>query len=465
MYKNGTGSLEVLLATLSPKNQKNVSEFLSISTFGAKPKHKRLFDALMSSADLRLSENDLVTIFSSKRIKDVEVRLLKSELKKLIEKYIDFKDLENDDVSRNLRLLKYYKHQGVDKLYHQKISFLDKYFARPTHDQDRKKKIEFELEKLSSLLSQSRDKGLNLQTILDEMDAAYIGDKLKHVCLALSHQTVYKAEYSFALLDEIIKYVENHDILEVPYVSAYYHCFHMLNGADDVHHFRQYIEIIQKDRLHFTTQDLSSLYRLAINFCIKQLNSGDKSYLQEGLELYKLAIEEGYFIENGYLSRFTYRNVAMMAIRSDQYEWAATFSERFAQALRPKYKESAYLFNIALIHFHSKAYNEALDSLMRIRIKDPLINLSIKALQLKIYYNLDNIELLLSHLDAMQVYIHRNKVLGYHKHNYLNIVKYGKKLVKLKYGSADKKKITLDRIQSEKHLSERKWFVEQVMHS
>lgn len=62
----------------------------------------------------------------------------------------------------------------------------------------------------------------------------------------------------------------------------------------------------------------------------------------------------------------------------------------------------------------------------------------------------------------MHAYILRNKVLGYHKQNYLNVVKYGKRLVKLKVASKKKITTTLEAIKMEQNLAEKKWFIEQL---
>lgn len=458
-------SLDLLLATFTPKDNKSISHFLSIPIYGARPRHKLLYELLLhrtQGTTTSLPKQALHKLFKDEPYTDVKLRLLKSELKKLIEKYIDFKCVEKEKTARNVRMMSYYKNHDLSKLFDQKVNALDKHFTQSINEKEHKLKIDFELEKFSYRLIQSRNAKLNIQTILDDIDIVYCIEKLKQVCIALSHQAIYKKNYTYALLKEVLAYVKSNDLLEVPTVAVYYHCYYMLADLNDKTHFTRFVHIIQMKNPPFSPSDITSLYRFAINYCIRQLNAGNKIFLEQGLDLYKTAIDQGHFIENGYLSRFTYRNVAMMAIRSEQYLWAADFSERFASLLRSQYKESAYLFNMALINYYKKSFDSALENLIKIRIKDPLINLSIKTLQLKIYFELDSIELLLSHLDAMYAYIHRNKVLGYHKQNYLNIIKYGKRLVNLKYASAHKINLYKQALSAEKHLTEKKWFTQQV---
>ena len=60
-----------------------------------------------------------------------------------------------------------------------------------------------------------------------------------------------------------------------------------------------------------------------------------------------------------------------------------------------------------------------------------MLNLAAKTLLLKTYYDLNEFDLLQSHLDAMRNYIHRKRVIGYHRSNYLNIIRYTEKLTRL----------------------------------
>lgn len=50
---------------------------------------------------------------------------------------------------------------------------------------------------------------------------------------------------------------------------------------------------------------------------------------------------------------------------------------------------------------------------------------------LKIFYKTHEWDALASHLDAMQKCIHRKKVMGYHRENYLNTIRFVRKLSEL----------------------------------
>ena len=67
---------------------------------------------------------------------------------------------------------------------------------------------------------------------------------------------------------------------------------------------------------------------------------------------------------------------------------------------------------------------------------DPLTNLDARAILLKIYYERGFYEALESHLDSFQTYLNRHKNLGYHRENYLNLLKIVRKM--LRFGPQDR---------------------------
>ena len=73
-----------------------------------------------------------------------------------------------------------------------------------------------------------------------------------------------------------------------------------------------------------------------------------------------------------------------------------------------------------------------------------------------------SIRLLDSHLDAMQVYLTRKKIIGYHKTNYSNIVKYTRKLIRLNPYDKEAKLKLAENIKNEKLLPDRDWLLRQV---
>ena len=94
--------------------------------------------------------------------------------------------------------------------------------------------------------------------------------------------------------------------------------------------------------------------------------------------------------------------------------------------------------------------------------RDVLLSVSAKMLQLQIYYELDEVDLLQSHISAMNAYIRRKKIFGYHRTIYRNSLKFAQKLIDLNpYDKMEREQLKRDILET-KLLAEREWLLEQV---
>ena len=117
---------------------------------------------------------------------------------------------------------------------------------------------------------------------------------------------------------------------------------------------------------------------------------------------------------------------------------------------------------MARLQYERKAFDSALQHLQRAEYKDLLNNLIAKTLQLKIYYELAEFDLLESHLQTLKIFISRKKALAYHQQNYLNLIRYTQKLLKLKPYDNQARTALKNAIKNEEILSEKTWLLKQL---
>ena len=90
------------------------------------------------------------------------------------------------------------------------------------------------------------------------------------------------------------------------------------------------------------------------------------------------------------------------------------------------------------------------------------INLLAKTLQLKIYYETSEWEVLESHLVSMKTYIRRHARIAYQRDNYLRILFYVKQLMQLDRSRPEAVAKLYERIEAEPSLTEKEWLLGQV---
>jgi len=388
---------------------------------------------------------------------DQKMRLANSDLLKLLEHYWMYQEKFADPERNKIRLAGAYRKRNLPK--HGQIALREvrrdrerQAWRHAEHFDDLHR---IELEQFQSASAAKRYEAFNLQEISDLMDTTYIARKLRHVCLARSHQAVFKTEYRFGMLDAIFEHVAAEGLLREPAIALYFHACHFLADPAAEDHFNRFRETLSRHADQFPPEELRALYLLAINFGVKKSNETGVWY-RATFDLYREALERDLLLENGIFSRFAYHNIVGVAIRLQEVEWAETFIHHYKPFLERSYREAAFSLNMARVAYTRQDYRTALLHLQRADYKDFINSLNAKTLQLKIYYETGETDLLESHLDSVQNYIRRQKAVGYHRENFLNIVRFTRALLRR---TPEDTEVLRRQIESEAVLTEKEWLL------
>ena len=453
-----------IISTLSDSELKSLKKSLGTELFKASREHLLTFDLVSKSE--RSGKSTSRAVINSRIYKnnatDTYIRNVLSDLYKLVERWIIVQNAISDEMYADKTLLRHYRNQDQPKLFNSYITKAKDQSTVLKNAESIDQHYEILLEEYNFKSSHTRTQNLNIQELLDLLDVGYLAKKLRQVCFSIAHQSVSGNVYDKGLLGRVIDEIKNSKYKDQPAITLYHSAMMMLSYPLESQHFVSFKANLDNNSQYFPDEELRSLYLFAINQCIRMINRGEIQYGRECLALYHTALEKGYFLLDGYLSRFTYNNVAAIAIKVGDFDWAEQFSNEYKSYLRADEKESSYHLNLAHVNYHKKNYEEALASLQIVDFSDHLFNLAAKTIQMKIYFETEEYNLLDSHLDAMQMYLLRKKVIGYHKNNYKNVIRYTKRLVKCNPYDKDEKNILSKSVQSEEILSEKKWLLKQL---
>lgn len=393
-----------------------------------------------------------------------KLRLAMSDLYKLLLDFIAYQEWRKEPMSHALYQAKYLRRTGLEKLARQQLkTAVQQGTKTQIRNADFHRHYYEILEEQYFLDSRARpsdDK--QLEELSATADLALLSSKLRQVCRALSHQSIYTSAHQPGFIEQVINHSETTGLTRKPAIGLYYHCYFMLREAQEEAHFKAFKQLLFSHHQAFPAAELRELHLMGINYCIQKVNQGKEHYFGEVMDFYKKGLAGKYLLENGILSRFTYYNIVAAALRTGQYEWAEQFIFNYRSKLSRLYRESSFSFCLARLEYARKNYDAALPLLQKANYKDPLLNLSAKTLLMKIYYEIDAYDLLQAHLDAMQNYIRRKRVIGYHKTNYLNIIRYCRKLISINpFEKAAVQKLS-KKIKGEEILTERNWLFERL---
>ncbi|HFA49331.1 MAG TPA: hypothetical protein ENJ95_09975 [Bacteroidetes bacterium] len=458
-----------IVGSLTVSEMREVKLMLESPFFNKREDLRKLFDCLQKAKRTGKGVLSKEAVFRETQpegaFDDQQLRLLLSYLFKIMEQYLVLKEMRDNSLGSHHLLLAAYRKRGLGAHFQKVLNRGGKQLERQPfrHAELFLEKYKIEHERYLFLSGSGRTKELNLQEVEDNLTAAMLGMKLRQACFLRSHEAVFNAHYDIALMGEILAEAARPKFRECPAVSLYLACYRALFQQQEGRYFKDFKKRLFENVGRFPKAEMRDLYLLAINFCIKKVNESDADYYREALDLYKSGLQTGLLIEGGRLSRFTYNNIVKIALLlREEWTWAGRFVEEYKAYLDPAFRESAFSLNSALMAYAGKHYDEALGHLQKADYKDLISNMVAKTLQLKIYFETDEYDLLDSHLRTMRMFIRRNKKMGYHRKNWSNIVRYTKKLMELNPFDEAQKTHLRKQIEAEEVLTEKEWLVERI---
>lgn len=462
--------LVTILQTFSKKEIREMRKWLHSPIHNQRQDVVDLFEYLVSSNHLtedKFLQKDRIfrKVFPQEVFSDAKLRQSIHFLLKSIESYLITKELQEDTVQAKMALVSIYRKRKLSKAFQKKINEVQELQEKATYRNEQFFRNEYLIQQEQYLFLEGQKKRnipMNLQEVSDALDTTFIADKLRQACLMLSHQKVYKTKYQIGLFEEIMRYIEDNDYLTTPAISIYYYVYKAITEIDNTDHFEHLKSEIQNNGPLFPPVEIKDIYLMAINYCIGRMNKGHSSFIREAFDLYKKGLEMGILIENESISPWTFINVAINGLKLREFDWVESFVENFSQYIPDSKREGIVLFTLSKLHFEKKDYPQAMQLLNQGDFDDLLIYLNAKTMLLKMYYEMDEYDALDYQLESLGTYIKRKKVMGYHKENYQNIIRYTKKITRVNpYSKKDVVGLKSE-IETANPLTEREWLLEQI---
>ncbi|MBX2927591.1 MAG: hypothetical protein KF852_07120 [Saprospiraceae bacterium] len=459
--------LPELIRTFSPSEQEEARRWLRSPAHNLREDLPRLFEALLPTADQDPAEPDREqvwgAVFPTQAFDDQEYRLRCSYLLSVLEDWLVWRRRRDFHLDAGAVLLAAYRERGLDRHFRRRLPRSREVLEHSPLRSPEYYLAQFQLER-EAYLQDSRGDRLspkNLQEQDDALSCALIGMKLRQACLALAHEQVVETGYRLAFVEEAMRWAQQPPYAGVPAVAVYRDTYSSLIKPDDDAAFRQCRESIFRHYHCFTPEDLRDLLLLALNTCIRNINRGRRLYLKEALELYRLGLESSLLTEHGYLTPYTYNNITGIALRLAEYDWAEAFVNDYKTQLAPEHQNTLYALNAARLAYSRKQYTAALRHLQSADYRDFFHQMTARIMQLKIYYETGENDLLSAHLKNTRALLRRRRT-SYHEQNYLHIIRFTEQLLRLRpYAPSAREKLR-QKIETTEPLTERDWLLGQM---
>lgn len=453
--------LFLLAKSFSPIELREVRKFLASPFFNQREDLILLFEYVLKT-DTPQKEQAWEAMYPSPiPYSEKNMRLLMSYLHRLLEQYLAIKFSTKNELDNRLNLTLAYQERGMNEAFEKSVKRLEKNIGkqslRNSHIHEIRQRLQWEIYQNDT--AKNPTDASPLKKLAERVDTQYISQRLRVLCMEVAQGHVYSSENQSDRELQIIQLAEVEKWKDEPAIAYYLSCYRMLRQPEVEAHFQDFKSLLVESNGQFTADEIRELFTHAVNFCIRRINRGEEKYSHEALELYQSALESGYLTEGRELTRFTYHNIVAAGLQTGALDWVEHFLHEHKKSLARRYRESSFSFNLARLEYTRRNHDAVLELLQKANYRDPLLNLAAKTLLLKTYHDLDEYDLLQSHLDAMRNYIRRKRVIGYHRTNYSNIIKYSERLLRVNF--SDKKEVEnlKETMINEKVLTERKWLL------
>ncbi len=362
-------------------------------------------------------ENIFIKLYKNKIYSDDIMRKLISQLLKLAEDYLAFKNIKADNFLVKSRLLPELNMRRQEMLFKKNYSLIETQLEKMPVKGKEYYYNRYLLEQISMGHTDILRNGKNTEKADLQNHADYL---TMYSLIAITELYSYMTNelkvfphrrYEFRFLEEIKNHLTRNEEFynNFFFVNLYFNSLMMLT-TDDEKYYYNLKNLIGGHYKELSDSQRYDIYALLTNYCGNKVIEGKTKFLRERFELLKESFSNGGQIQTdgsiGYIGFFTIINYALTF---KEFSWAENFINENIDKVGAKYRLSTYHYCFALLEYYRGNYGKSLESLAKVKTENYSFKLQIKTHTLMIYYSLNETEQFISLVDSFRHFIAGNK--------------------------------------------------------
>ena len=452
-----------ILEVMGEKERSLFRQFLALPLFNKEQFVVALYDLIIPQLH-HPPDNAAIfaQLYPGETYNDGRVRYLKAHLYAQLRKFLFLNQPEM--LFEDVAMLQYLREKKLTDLYRKEQNKLQTHFqaSLPTDSVSYLHRYFLSFEWHNFHTRTNRVATEYLEQLNLNLDVFFIIEKLKLACTAFNLRRLYNVQADTSLLEPILLHIQEQQLQEKhQLLGIYYHAYQMLLNGDTTFYFNLKSNLLEKG-IDYPVEEIKDAYLLAMNFCIQEINKGNNDFYKEAFQLYEQGIQKLILLENGYLSPITYSNAITIALRGKDYDRALQFIETYKKILQGSEQEGYYFFNLSKYYFETRNFEKVIELYYQSSIKELLLNIQVRIIQIKAFYEKNEMELCENLIDNLKQLLSRKGILAYHKENYYNCCKMFKQLLVMNRYDKNAREKFLKKTNSLSPLTEKGWLIEKV---
>lgn len=455
-----------LFQSLTPKDLVKAAKFLASPYFNLREDVQVVFKLFMETGTENLSQLSKQTVFErlfpGEPYDNLRLNYVLGFLAERLEQFMACEEMMMDPFQRQYLRCKAFRKRGLSRHFEKNAKELaQQHNALPLRNaQYWLESYQLECEVFAHQIMASRNAPNNLVAVVNALSHFITLENLRWASTEHSLSAISKKEiHTIPYIDAALAFTEK---TGEPAAIMLKNSLEVLRNPNEVAAFDQLKSLMRQQSSLFSASEARDIYMSAINYCIRRHNQGETQYTKEALDLYKEALAKELLLENSLLSKYTYGNINNLAHLVGESDWAKSFLEDYKTSLPLAERENVYKYNIAIHHFRNSEYSLTLELLRNIEFSEVLINLDVRKMLVRSYFELGEWQALTSLLDSFRAYLRRLKKIGYHRESYLNLIKFTPRVEKVMRSNRAKRMLLAKRISETKYVAEREWLIRKL---
>ena len=229
--------------------------------------------------------------------------------------------------------------------------------------------------------------------------------------IVLNTKILYEIDIDTSLFEKLFSTFDKQLFSDSPLIQIYYNIIKVLT-TDEEKYFYTIKDLVLKHEKSLSSARLNDVYINLENYCRRKIRAGEKHFRREFFEILKLDLEKKIYMNDNCMPQKFYKIILQNAVELKEFEWAENFIESFKNELRSDYRITVYNYCQAYLEAEKNNYEKSLEYLSKLKTDELYLNIDVKLLHARLYYELNEYDVLNSAIDSMRHFLKSNKFIA-----------------------------------------------------
>lgn len=311
-------------------------------------------------------------------------------------------------------------------------------------------------------------KSISLQELILSSEEAFVARILYYALAHFEAQYMYDnpdTEPPLLLWPGIIQQLEAGAWQDSKLIQVYYALFKLVKSPREAVHYLGVKKILTAYGHLFEKAEAKEMYTVALNCCVKLMNSGESSFAGETFHLYKEMLERSLLVTEDGIEAWHFKSIVTLAINLGDFQWTKEFMEKYAPYLSPQFRKNSLSYCNGVLDFHTEDFRNAELHMNEVLqdYNDPFFGLDARAYLLKIYFETGNVTGMDALANSFRLFLRRHQHLSADRlQNYHEFIRFFRRLVALPKDKPNRVEKLKEEISNSPYHAGREWLLEKL---